>query len=82
MVDEESWGWGDGSSGSLKGLLESGGIKRSEVCIGDEDVGRRGQVTDQVLCDEIAPETKISDNALPAQDADLGGLRHCEGGYR
>ena len=83
MVDEETWGRRNGGGSGFEGLFEARSIDRAEVGIGNEDVGGRGQATDQVLCDVVAPQAKISDDALPTQDANLGRLGHGGGqGWR
>lgn len=68
--------------GGLESLLERRDVGVEEVRVGDQDVGRRGQILSQVLDNVVGPEGMVDDDVWLAQDRNRLGrcsrcFRHC-----
>lgn len=55
-----------------EGILEDGDVERGEIRVGDENIGRGGQVGEKIRDDEVSPNIEVDDNILLAQDRNAG----------
>lgn len=51
-------------------VCEEGEVERCDVCVGDEDVGVGGEISEEGVCDVVV-EVESAVNAVSAEDGDL-----------